>query len=336
MIKTPVSILQEMMVKQQTVPDYQLIHDGGGTHMNTFTYQVSCDGLSATGTGRSKKDAKHEAAKAMLEAIATHRGYLQLPAPTSQSPLRTPLPPVIPETERLPPNVPFVNAVGALKELCLENSLQEPVYVQVSDVGPPHRKVFTFLCNVANFKETGVARTKKQAKQEAAKKMLHKITDLVADLNVTEFTNADNEEEMDPTTETAKSLYPTLSRLPNIKKMNLGYKISEYHIKVKDSITSALREEFITNLETLVPQDHTNITPEFVEEFKLSLQNFFATVNLEFNTIFIESLNEDSYMAAVKINTSPDIVQIASGDTKETATFYALLKIINTLKFFFK
>nr|XP_033322694.1 interferon-inducible double-stranded RNA-dependent protein kinase activator A homolog [Megalopta genalis] len=335
MIKTPVSILQEMMVKQQSVPDYQLIHDGGGTHMNTFTYQVTCDGLTANGTGRSKKDAKHEAAKAMLETIATHRGYLQLPAPTSQSPLRTPLPPVIPETERLPPNVPFVNAVGALKELCLENSLQEPQYVQVSDVGPPHRKIFTFLCNVANFRETGVARTKKQAKQEAAKKMLHKLTDLVADLNIiTEL--GDKEEETDPTSETAKSLYPTLSRLPNAKKINLGYKISEYHIKVKESIDSALCQEFVTKLDTLVPEDCSNITPEFVQEFQLSLQDLLFSVNLELSSIFIKPLKEDIYITAIKVNTSPDTVQIASGNSKERATFYALLKIIKTLKFFFK
>lgn len=115
MNKTPVSILQEMMVKKQTVPNYELIHNGGGTHINVFTYQVSCDGLTATGTGRSKKDAKHEAAQAMLKAIAAHRGYPQLPASPAQSPLRTPLPPTVPEVQRIPPNVPFVNAIGALQ-----------------------------------------------------------------------------------------------------------------------------------------------------------------------------------------------------------------------------
>lgn len=115
MSKTPVSILQEMMVKNLSIPAYELIHDGGGSHINTFTYRVTCDGLTATGTGRSKKDAKHEAAKAMLETIAEHRGYLQLPASPAQSPVRTPLPPVVPEVQRIPPDVPFVNAVGALQ-----------------------------------------------------------------------------------------------------------------------------------------------------------------------------------------------------------------------------
>lgn len=338
MIKTPVSILQEMMVKEQTVPNYELIHDGGGTHMNTFTYQVTCDGLRAIGTGRSKKDAKHEAAKAMLEVIATHRGYPQLPAPPAQSPLRTPLPPVIPETERLPPNVPFVNAVGALKELCVENSLQEPDYLQISDVGPPHRKVFTFECVVANFREVGVARTKKQAKQEAAKKMLNKLSDLVADLNVTEFTDQESEGngEESKANSIAKSRYPTLSRLPTTKKINLGFKLSEYHIKVKDFLNIEECIDFAKKLELLIPEDHSNITKEFVQEFQLSLKDLLLTINLELTFRDLETSKENFYAVAVKVNTSPEIVQIAVGCTEENATFHAFLRLINTLLIFLK
>ncbi|XP_076643643.1 protein Loquacious [Halictus rubicundus] len=333
MMKTPVSILQEMMVKEQTVPNYELIHDGGGTHMNTFTYQVTCDGLRAIGTGRSKKDAKHEAAKAMLEVIATHRGHLQLPAPPSQSPLRTPLPPVIPETERLPPNVPFVNAVGALKELCVENSLQEPDYVQISDVGPPHIRVFTFQCKVANFREVGVARTKKQAKQEAAKKMLHKLIDLVADLNVTELSNEESKGsgEENEANEIAKSRYPTLSRLPTTKKINLGFKIAEYHIKVKESLSTELCNDLGQKLELLVSQDHSNITKEYVQEFQLSLKDLLLSVNLELWCAVLEPIKENTYVIAAKVNTSPEIVEIAIADTEENAMFNALLKLINIL-----
>jgi RISC-loading complex subunit TARBP2 len=120
MNKTPVSILQEMMVKQGMIPDYELIHDGGGRHLNTFTYRVSCDGLIATGTGRCKKDAKHEAAKAMLTEIAVHRNYPQLPAASiPESPSRSPF-----HAASLPPkirssNAPFFNAIGELQVITL-------------------------------------------------------------------------------------------------------------------------------------------------------------------------------------------------------------------------
>nr|XP_031839002.1 RISC-loading complex subunit TARBP2-like isoform X2 [Nomia melanderi] len=333
MIKTPVSVLQEMMVKNQSVPNYELIHDGGGTHMNTFTYQVTCDGLIAVGTGRSKKDAKHEAAKAMIEAITAQRGYPQLPASPSQSPLRTPLPPVIPETERLPPNVPFVNAVGALKEVCDENNLQEPEYVQISDVGPPHAKIFTFECLVANFKETGIARTKKQAKQEAAKKMLHKIIDLIDDVKDTDFyqmDSKDNEDE-DDSSAMAKSLYPTLSRLPSTKKVNLGLKLSEYHIQLKKTFNVNVCNDLIEKLKSLIPHDHSNVSKEFVEQLELSLKNVLSTVEIEVTLMDLDCTKTNSYCKLIKFNTSPETVQIATGQTEEQATFSVLLNSINFL-----
>ena len=117
--KTPVSILQEMMVKKGTAPSYELIHNGGGTHQNTFTYQVSCDGLTANGTGRCKKDAKHEAATAMLATIAKHNALPQLPASPCPSPVRTPLPMTLPVCPKSPANVPFRNTIGELQVMLM-------------------------------------------------------------------------------------------------------------------------------------------------------------------------------------------------------------------------
>ncbi|XP_053989742.1 RISC-loading complex subunit TARBP2-like [Hylaeus volcanicus] len=316
MSKTPVSILQEMMVKKQTVPDYELIHDGGGTHINTFTYKVTCDGLSANGTGRSKKDAKHEAANAMLQAIAAHRGYPQLPASPAQSPLRTPLPPTVPESQRLPPNVPFVNAIGALQDICLENNLEEPDYVLISDVGPPHAKIFTMQCLVATFKEVGIARTKKQAKQDAAKKMLDKITDLVADLKDIDLccSKSDNE-------------------LPMTKKSNLGFKVSEYHTKFRNSFSTNECEDIIQKLESLIPQEYnnSNISEDFVEDFFSKVKEFLSTLDLNISAMHLECVNSESYIVALRLNTSPKIVQISVEKTIAEAKFYTILKLINSV-----
>lgn len=113
--KTPVSMLQEMMQKKESPPNYELIHDGGGTHQNIFSYKVTCIGLSATGTGRNKKDAKHEAATKMLEAIAEHNALPQLPASPCETPVRTPLPREIPTRPKSPVNQPFRNTIGELQ-----------------------------------------------------------------------------------------------------------------------------------------------------------------------------------------------------------------------------
>jgi hypothetical protein len=38
--KTPVSILQELCIRRGAPPQYDLIHDGGGSHEALFKYQV--------------------------------------------------------------------------------------------------------------------------------------------------------------------------------------------------------------------------------------------------------------------------------------------------------
>jgi dsRNA-specific ribonuclease len=38
--KTPVSILQEMCIRKGNPPQYELIHDGGGSHEALFKYKV--------------------------------------------------------------------------------------------------------------------------------------------------------------------------------------------------------------------------------------------------------------------------------------------------------
>lgn len=326
MDKTPVSILHEIMAKNLATPNYELIHDGGGTHINTFTYRVTCEGLTATGVGRSKKDAKHEAAKAMLEAIAAHRGYLQLPASPAQSSVRTPLPPTIPEVKRTPPDVPFINAVGALQDLCIENNLQEPKYKQINEVGPPHAKIFSIQCTVTTFKETGIARTKKQAKQEAAKKMLDKINELTTGLNIGTIKELNERKDY---SQIAKARYPALSRLPISRKINLGVKISEYHLQFKNLFDTEMQKEITEKLTSIIPQNENHISEEFVDLLD-KLRDVLAIAGLDIVTSVFPSITE-KFVATMRIDTSPSIVEFAIGDTKKDAQMYTLTKLIKTL-----
>lgn len=326
MDKTPVSILHEIMAKNLVTPNYELIHDGGGTHINTFTYRVTCEGLTATGVGRSKKDAKHEAAKAMLEAIAAHRGYLQLPASPAQSSVRTPLPPTIPEVKRTPPDVPFINAVGALQDLCIENNLQEPKYKQINEVGPPHAKIFSIQCSVTTFKETGIARTKKQAKQEAAKKMLDKINELTSGLSIGTKKELDERKDY---SQIAKARYPALSRLPTSRKINLGVKISEYHIQFKHMFDTEMQKELTEKLASIIPQDENDSSEEFVEDMLNKLREVLAIIGLDITTSVFPSITE-KFVVTMRIDTSPSIVEFAVGDTKTEAHMHTITKMIKT------
>lgn len=68
--KTPASLLNELMAKIGIVPVYELsISDSNMFGMKIFDMKVTCDKVTATGSGKSKKEAKHHAAKAMLAKL---------------------------------------------------------------------------------------------------------------------------------------------------------------------------------------------------------------------------------------------------------------------------
>jgi RISC-loading complex subunit TARBP2 len=103
--------------------------------------------LLAIGSGRSKKEAKHDAAKCILKRL-NELG--------SSSPDLTPdrmlnvLDVTSPYTDKLQEN-----AVGQLQELCMTNEIQVPEYKVTGDEGPPHAKQFTIMCKVSKLEESG-------------------------------------------------------------------------------------------------------------------------------------------------------------------------------------
>ncbi|XP_015112148.1 RISC-loading complex subunit TARBP2 isoform X2 [Diachasma alloeum] len=317
MQKTPASILQEMMVKKGIVPNYELIHDGGGSHENTFTYRVMCDGLFATGTGRCKKDAKHAAAANMLDAIVKHQGLLPLPASPAKSPVRAPPPLPKPEPYVQDPNGRFVNAIGALQDLCAENELQDPVYNTISDVGPPHARIFTMQCAVASFREEGISTTKKQAKHLAAKKMLQRITEVVEDASKSSVipllkrTGGLEDGGFEAANERAKKNFLD-QKVPHTKKMNLGAKLSDFHNRLRLSYSENVRKntsEKLKEFEDLLNECREMEESSTFEELKVKFQESLNPLNI---TVYQGVVNER--FQVLSLDTTPEIIEMSWGD----------------------
>ncbi|XP_063990525.1 interferon-inducible double-stranded RNA-dependent protein kinase activator A homolog B-like isoform X2 [Diachasmimorpha longicaudata] len=316
MQKTPTSVLQEMMVKKGVVPNYELIHDGGGSHENTFTYKVMCDGLFAEGTGRCKKDAKHTAAANMLDTIVKHQGLLSLPASPAKFPVRSPPLRPKPESYIQDPNGPFVNAIGALRDLCADNKLEEPVYNTVSDVGPPHARIFTIQCAVASFREEGISTTKKQAKHLAAKKMLQRITEVADDASKSSVIlllkrAGTLDDEVNAVTEQVKKLYNDQKGITAMK-LNLGAKLSTFHSNLKTSYSECAIEFTIEKL-----KEFTDLfkdcrkredSLEF-EELRVQFQELLSPLNIGvYQGVISENLQ------LLSLDTTPEIIEICSGN----------------------
>lgn len=63
--KTPVSVLQELCIQEgETVPYYELINEANDS--KTFTYMVRAFEFIEQGSGRSKREARHEASAKLI------------------------------------------------------------------------------------------------------------------------------------------------------------------------------------------------------------------------------------------------------------------------------
>lgn len=70
MAKSPISLLQELAIKQGYVPIYNYVSEKKDGIYNRFVCRVDCKNFNAEGVGTSKKDAKQNAAKKMLSLLA--------------------------------------------------------------------------------------------------------------------------------------------------------------------------------------------------------------------------------------------------------------------------
>lgn len=158
----PVGALQERFQSRGITPTYRVVQAEGASHAPTFSFQVILGELNSTGTGSSKKQAKHAAARAMLDKLDG-----RVPAQDGQQLL----PPVQDSHGSQAPG----NTVGSLQELCVKHGYPMPTYAMGPVGGQPHQRNFAMVCMVGKLKENGSGGSKKDAKREAAQKMIDKL-----------------------------------------------------------------------------------------------------------------------------------------------------------------
>ena len=107
--------------------------------------------------------AKHNAARAMLDKLDG-----RVPAQDGQQPL--------PEVNDTNGSQAPTNMVGALQEVCVKHGFPMPTYsMGQGGNSQPHQRSFVMVCTVGKYKENGQGGSKKDAKREAAQKMIDKL-----------------------------------------------------------------------------------------------------------------------------------------------------------------
>lgn len=147
-----ISILQELCDRNKTpYPVYELLADGSSRSRDrVFIYQCTAQFETAQGHGKSKKEAKYDAASNILKLI-----NYQIDDKKS----------VIPE-----------DVVGDLIKLCSKMKIDDPQYNLLNESGLPHNVEFTYECCVgSSHRVVAQHNTKKGAKKLAAHKMFQLI-----------------------------------------------------------------------------------------------------------------------------------------------------------------
>jgi len=262
--KTPVSLLQELYVRRGLTPKYDLVQIEGQVHEPTFKYRVTIGEFVATGCGQSKKKAKHDAAKAILDKLrgAQESGH----APMGQPP--------IPDlaSKILSPYDDGIqgNPVGTLQEMCMGRRWPPPTYELNHEEGLPHERMFTIHCVIEDrYTETGTGKSKKLAKRQAANKMIQKLRELPME-NEDAFANIDEDE-------LAQGLAHRLSQTRESGKgLSHSQQVSKFHKTLKSSqgdvlcslkeLTLKEVEDCVTMLEDIGKEQQFEVTFVEVEE----------------------------------------------------------------------
>ncbi|XP_035778104.1 RISC-loading complex subunit tarbp2-like isoform X1 [Anopheles albimanus] len=316
-MKTPISVLQELLSRRGITPHYDLIQVEGAVHEPTFRYRVSYQDKDAMGTGKSKKEAKHAAAKALIDKLTGFNEQHQPIHLTVKHEQNLNNHSTMSATEEEPTG----NPIGWLQEMCMARRWPPPMYETEMEVGLPHERQFTIACVVLKFREVGEGKSKKVAKRQAAQKMWQRLQDQPLEQNhVMQLVDEDGNEEMRPT--------GIAGRYAGLKNANIpclttaqGQKVSQFHKSLKSRAGEAL------NL-----LQHTNLSDGTID-FILLLERIANEQRFEVTYVDIdEKTHSGQYQCLVQLSTMPVAVCHGAGPTVRDAQLQAARNSLEYLK----
>ncbi|CAG9823420.1 unnamed protein product [Phaedon cochleariae] len=304
--KSAMMVLNEVAIQKGLGPlFYELIFSRSGTHDNSFDYEVTVGDIKARGKGTSKQISKQEAARNAL-IILKERGIYTPTEMLVQESSKGLQAVTLSISDSIAETAP--NSIGPLKELCTENRINQPSFSLISDVGPPHQKVFTFECNIDSIKTVASGRTKKIAKQLAAQEMMEKIKDVLPDL-AQRCTRPINDYSVD---EAAVQKYNEL----------VGQSVVDKTIKIMD----------YPNAVKKLMEKHNKTMDDFKEDLQERTEESLTRILEKLELKYIKhKLQDDPVAISITLTTITPFTTIAVADYEETASNEALSQVFEIL-----
>ncbi|XP_044271473.1 RISC-loading complex subunit tarbp2-like isoform X1 [Tribolium madens] len=316
--KTPVSVLQELLSRRGATPKYELVQIEGAIHEPIFRYRVFINNdLVATGTGRSKKDAKHAAAKNLLDVLVGKQSPEQANASNGTPGGNDITAQVVsPFDDKV-----MGNPIGWLQEMCMSRRWPPPSYEMEHEEGLPHERQFTIACQVLKFKEVGTGKSKKLAKRMAAHKMWQALQDMPLESNNLPH-SYDDDEELAGKMCNLQGRYSGLkdSKIPTLNIQHTQ-KVSQFHKALKQSNGPKLKE-----LQNIVLNSENFNFIQFLHEIATEQQFEVTYVDIE------EKALSGKSQCLVQLSTLPVAVCYGAGTTPKEAQLVAALNALEYLR----
>uniref|UniRef100_A0A182PJI6 DRBM domain-containing protein n=1 Tax=Anopheles epiroticus TaxID=199890 RepID=A0A182PJI6_9DIPT len=220
--KMPVTVLQEIAHKSKLpLPMYQFIGEEVSplnSNVKTFTYVVMALGKKATGVGRSKQEAKHEAAWQLI------RLALELPPDEEDEMVAT----AAEERGSLAALELGMDRVSQVRDICIQRNFPLPEFELVRNYGPSHAPVFEYECRIREIVRRGSHSTKKGAKQIACQEMIKTLQSMPVEDHGMQMLSLDQAiNEVEENEENVIRSYREYTQSDNKKK--LGVTIADRH-----------------------------------------------------------------------------------------------------------
>nr|AFX89033.1 loquacious [Mayetiola destructor] len=301
-MKTPVSVLQELLSRRGITPTYDLVQIEGAIHEPTFRYRVTYGNKDAMGAGKSKKEAKHQAARNLIDKLTGIQIADQI------------LPPATPNGNKENDSKVNGNPIGWLQELCMARRWPPPFYETQSEVGLPHERQFTIACHVSIYCETGRGKSKKEAKRLAAHQMWQRLQDLPLDGQDDANDDINRANNMNRYADLKEKRISTLTN-------QHSYKVSQFHKTLK-----ANSGQILSKLQNTCLNDPDVNFVQFLQEIATEQQFEVTYVDIE------EKSYSGQFQCLVQLSTLPVAVCQGSGKTSKIAQTCAARNALEYLK----
>ncbi|XP_053697789.1 interferon-inducible double-stranded RNA-dependent protein kinase activator A homolog isoform X2 [Sabethes cyaneus] len=310
-MKTPISLLQELLSRRGITPQYDLMQVEGAVHEPTFRYRVSYQDKDAMGTGKSKKEAKHAAAKALIDKLT---GISLSDPPTGTLNVK-------PEQVGEGEDEPTGNPIGWLQEMCMARRWPPPTYETEMEVGLPHERQFTIACSVLKYHEVGKGKSKKIAKRQAAQRMWQRLQEQPLEPNqIVQMLDEEGNEELKAATITGRYTGLKDARIASLTTGH-GQKVSQFHKSLKARTGKTLSKLQVTCL-----NNHNVDFVQMLHEIATEQRFEVTYVDIDEKTI------RGHFQCLVQLSTLPVAVCHGSGSSAKNAQANAARNSLEYLK----